>query len=173
MTRISPATQWLIHGAAERALQPFFSRKYTEQKKKRGENVHYLEISTARHGPDRSSVWRLAQDPRHGATPSRVVNQSNDCFTRSFSTPALSSSIQKQCGCTPRARLRFYAPHPERNRDHIPPSRGLKIYCRRNLSVLHGNDRGGRCRCSARPLRVTDICKATSVPVLHDHRAPA
>ena len=37
------------------------SRNYTEQKKKHGENVHYLEISTAGHTD--------LIDPRSGAWP--------------------------------------------------------------------------------------------------------
>jgi acetyl esterase/lipase len=47
--KIAQATQWLIHGAADDSVPPYLSRSYTEQKKKRGENVHYLEISTAGH----------------------------------------------------------------------------------------------------------------------------
>ena len=43
------ATQWLIHGAKDDTVPPFSSRKYTEDKKARGEDVHYLEISTAGH----------------------------------------------------------------------------------------------------------------------------
>jgi acetyl esterase/lipase len=46
---IRPATQWLIHGAADSVVPPPFSRNYAEEKKKRGEDVHYLEISTAGH----------------------------------------------------------------------------------------------------------------------------
>ncbi len=41
-------------------MPPFISRNYTEQKKKRGENVHYLEISTAGHSDlidPRSNAW--------------------------------------------------------------------------------------------------------------------
>ena len=41
-------------------MPPFLSRNYTEQKKKRGENVHYLEISTAGHFDlidPRSNAW--------------------------------------------------------------------------------------------------------------------
>jgi acetyl esterase/lipase len=58
--KISSATQWLIHGAADDTVPPFLSRNYTEQKKRRGENVHYLEISTAGHSDlidPRSTVW--------------------------------------------------------------------------------------------------------------------
>ena len=58
--KISQATQWLIHGASDDSVPPFFSRNYTEQKKKRGENVHYLEISTAGHSDlidPRSTAW--------------------------------------------------------------------------------------------------------------------
>jgi acetyl esterase/lipase len=47
--KIPQATQWLIHGAADDVVPPPFSRNYTETKKKRGEDVHYLEISTAGH----------------------------------------------------------------------------------------------------------------------------
>jgi len=43
------ATQWLVHGAKDDIVPAFFSRKYTEDKKARGEDVHYLEISTAGH----------------------------------------------------------------------------------------------------------------------------
>ena len=59
--KISQATQWLIHGASDDTVPPFLSRNYTEQKKTRGENVHYLEISTAGH-------FDLV-DPRSGAWP--------------------------------------------------------------------------------------------------------
>ena len=55
-----PATQWLIHGASDDSVPPFLSRNYTEQKRKRGEDVHYLEISTAGHFDlvdPRSTVW--------------------------------------------------------------------------------------------------------------------
>jgi acetyl esterase/lipase len=41
--------QWLIQGAKDDTVPAFFSRKYTEDKKARGEDVHYLEISTAGH----------------------------------------------------------------------------------------------------------------------------
>lgn len=47
--KIASATQWLIHGAADSVVPPPFSRNYAEHKKKRGEDVHYLEISTAGH----------------------------------------------------------------------------------------------------------------------------
>jgi acetyl esterase/lipase len=58
--KISQATQWLIHGAADDTVPPFLSRNYTGQKKKSGENVHYLEISTAGHFDlidPRSTAW--------------------------------------------------------------------------------------------------------------------
>jgi acetyl esterase/lipase len=42
-------TQWLIHGAGDDIVPSSLSRNYAEQKKKRGEDVHYLEISTAGH----------------------------------------------------------------------------------------------------------------------------
>jgi len=54
------ATQWLIHGAADDTVPPPFSRHYAEEKKKRGEDVHYLEISTAGHFElidPRSASW--------------------------------------------------------------------------------------------------------------------
>src|SRR6266566_2903622 len=47
--QIGSATQWLIHGAADSVVPPPFSRNYAEQKKKWGEDVHYLEVSTAGH----------------------------------------------------------------------------------------------------------------------------
>ena len=47
--KIPQATQWLIHGAADDVVPPLFSRNYTQVKKQRGEDVHYLEISTAGH----------------------------------------------------------------------------------------------------------------------------
>jgi acetyl esterase/lipase len=43
------ATQWLVHGAADEVVPPPFSHDYVEHKKKRGEDVHYLEVSTAGH----------------------------------------------------------------------------------------------------------------------------
>jgi acetyl esterase/lipase len=58
--KISQATQWLIHGASDDTVPPFLSRNYAEQKKTRGENVHYLEISTAGHFDlvdPRSTAW--------------------------------------------------------------------------------------------------------------------
>jgi len=53
-------TQWLIHGAGDDVVPPYFSRQYAEQKQKRGEDVHYLEISTAGHFDlidPRSNAW--------------------------------------------------------------------------------------------------------------------
>jgi len=53
-------TQWLIHGAADDVVPSVLSRIYTEQKKRRGEDVHYLEISTAGHFDlidPRSRAW--------------------------------------------------------------------------------------------------------------------
>jgi acetyl esterase/lipase len=58
--KISQATQWLIHGAADNVVPPPFSRNYAEDKKPRGEDVHYLEISTAGHYDlidPRSTAW--------------------------------------------------------------------------------------------------------------------
>jgi len=42
-------TQWLIQGAADDVVPSYFSRTYAEQKKQKGEDVHYSEISTAGH----------------------------------------------------------------------------------------------------------------------------
>src|SRR5438034_3553718 len=58
--KIGSATQWLIHGAADSVVPPPFSRNYAEQKKKWGEDVHYLEVSTAGHYElidPRSNAW--------------------------------------------------------------------------------------------------------------------
>jgi acetyl esterase/lipase len=43
------ATQWLVHGASDDTVPSYLSRNYTQQKKGRSEDVHYLEISTAGH----------------------------------------------------------------------------------------------------------------------------
>ncbi len=42
-------TQWLINGAADDVVPSYLSRNYAQQKKQKGEDVHYLEISTAGH----------------------------------------------------------------------------------------------------------------------------
>jgi acetyl esterase/lipase len=58
--KIPQATQWLIHGAADDVVPPPFSRNYAEEKKPRGEDVHYLEISIAGHYDlidPRSTAW--------------------------------------------------------------------------------------------------------------------
>jgi acetyl esterase/lipase len=58
--KIVHATQWLIHGATDDVVPPPFSRNYAEQKKRRSEDVHYLEISTAGHFElidPRSTAW--------------------------------------------------------------------------------------------------------------------
>lgn len=52
--------QWLIHGAEDDVVPSILSRNYTEQRKKRGEDAHYLEISTAGHFDlidPRSEAW--------------------------------------------------------------------------------------------------------------------
>lgn len=41
--------QWLIRGAGDDTVPSYFSRNYAQQKQQRGEDVHYLEISTAGH----------------------------------------------------------------------------------------------------------------------------
>lgn len=43
------ATQWLIHGGSDDIVPSSLSRNYAAQKKARGEDVHYLEISSANH----------------------------------------------------------------------------------------------------------------------------
>lgn len=43
------ARQWLIHGLIDDVVPPNFSREYAEEKKKRGEDVHLLEIAQAGH----------------------------------------------------------------------------------------------------------------------------
>jgi acetyl esterase/lipase len=53
-------TQWLIHGAADDVVPSYFSRSYAERMKTKGEDVHYLEISTAGHFDlidPHSSAW--------------------------------------------------------------------------------------------------------------------
>jgi acetyl esterase/lipase len=53
-------TQWLIHGAADDTVPASFSRNYAEQKKGKGEDVHYLEIATAGHSElidPHSAAW--------------------------------------------------------------------------------------------------------------------
>jgi acetyl esterase/lipase len=52
--------QWLIHGAKDDIVPSYFSRNYAEEKKQRGDDVHYLEISTAGHFDlidPRSPAW--------------------------------------------------------------------------------------------------------------------
>jgi hypothetical protein len=52
--------QWLIHGGEDDVAPSILSRNYTEQRKKRGEDAHYLEISTAGHFDlidPRSKAW--------------------------------------------------------------------------------------------------------------------
>ena len=58
-------TQWLIHGAADDTVPSYFSRQYAELKKKNGEDVHYLEISTAGHFDlidPHSNAWPRVED---------------------------------------------------------------------------------------------------------------
>jgi acetyl esterase/lipase len=58
-------TQWLIHGASDDVVPSYLSRTYAEKKKPRGEDVHYLEISTAGHYDlidPRSRAWPKVQD---------------------------------------------------------------------------------------------------------------
>ena len=63
--KIPQATQWLIHGAADDMVPAFFSRGYAEQKRASGEDVHYLEISTAGHFDlidPHSTAWPKVED---------------------------------------------------------------------------------------------------------------
>jgi acetyl esterase/lipase len=58
-------TQWLLHGAGDDVVPPYFSRQYTEQKRTRGEDVHYTEISTAGHFDlidPRSNAWPTVEN---------------------------------------------------------------------------------------------------------------
>jgi acetyl esterase/lipase len=58
-------TQWLIHGAADDVVPSYISRNYAQQKKQKGEDVHYLEISTAGHYDvidPKSQAWIKVQD---------------------------------------------------------------------------------------------------------------
>jgi acetyl esterase/lipase len=58
-------TQWLIHGATDDVVPSYFSRNYAQQKKSRGEDVHFLEISTAGHYDlidPHSQAWTKVQD---------------------------------------------------------------------------------------------------------------
>jgi acetyl esterase/lipase len=62
---IDRSTQWLIHGAADDVVPSYFSRSYAQRKRTKGEDVHYLEISTAGHYDliDRhSQAWSKVQD---------------------------------------------------------------------------------------------------------------
>jgi acetyl esterase/lipase len=57
--------QWLIHGAKDDIVPSYFSRNYAEEKKQRGDDVHYLEISTAGHFDlidPRSQAWGRAEN---------------------------------------------------------------------------------------------------------------
>ena len=57
--------QWLIHGAVDDVVASVLSRNYAEEKKKRGEDVHYLEISTAGHFDlidPRSKAWAKVEN---------------------------------------------------------------------------------------------------------------
>jgi len=57
--------QWLIHGASDDVVASYFSRNYAQQKQKRGEDVHYLEISTAGHFDlidPRSNAWTKVEN---------------------------------------------------------------------------------------------------------------
>jgi acetyl esterase/lipase len=54
------AEQWVVQGAVDDVVPPDFSRTYYEQKKKRGENVHLVEIEKAGHFEmidPRSEAW--------------------------------------------------------------------------------------------------------------------
>jgi len=58
-------TQWLFHGAGDDVVPSYFSRQYAEQKKARGEDVHYTEVSTASHYDlidPRSKAWPTVEN---------------------------------------------------------------------------------------------------------------
>jgi acetyl esterase/lipase len=59
------AEQWVVHGAVDDVVPPDFSRMYYEQKKKRGENVHLVEIEKAGHFDmidPRSAAWGTIEE---------------------------------------------------------------------------------------------------------------
>lgn len=59
------ARQWLIHGVEDDIVPSSFSKNYAEEKKRRGENVHYLEIAGAGHFDlidPRSAAWPEVED---------------------------------------------------------------------------------------------------------------
>jgi acetyl esterase/lipase len=58
-------TQWLIHGSADDVVPSYLSRNYAQEKEKKGEDVHYLEISTAGHFDlidPHSQAWTRVQN---------------------------------------------------------------------------------------------------------------
>jgi acetyl esterase/lipase len=58
-------SEWLIHGGADDVVPASFSRQFAEEKKKRGEAVHYLEIASAGHFDlidPHSSAWPKVED---------------------------------------------------------------------------------------------------------------
>jgi acetyl esterase/lipase len=58
-------TQWLIHGAKDDVVPSFFSRTYVQQHQQKGEDAHYLEVSTAGHFDlidPRSAAWPKVED---------------------------------------------------------------------------------------------------------------
>lgn len=63
---LPPTTkQWLIHGMDDDVVPSVLSRNYAEQREKRGEDVHYLEISGAGHFDlidPRSNAWPKIED---------------------------------------------------------------------------------------------------------------
>ena len=62
--KISKATEWLIHGSADDVVPSDFSRRYVGKKKRRGENVHLLEIENAGHFElidPRSTAWKQVE----------------------------------------------------------------------------------------------------------------
>ena len=62
---IPKATQWLIHGGRDDVVPPDFSLTYFEQKRKRGENVHLLEIKNSGHFElidPRTTGWKQVEE---------------------------------------------------------------------------------------------------------------
>lgn len=58
---IPKITQWLVHGKDDDAVPPDFSLRYVKAKRKRGEDVHLLEIEKAGHFDvidPRTEAWK-------------------------------------------------------------------------------------------------------------------
>ena len=66
---IPQAAQWLIHGLADDIVPPTFSRNYVQEKQKKKDDAHLLEVSQAGHFElidPRSTAWpRVEQTVLH------------------------------------------------------------------------------------------------------------